>query len=945
MPIQHLQAITVALLCALSASRTNAELIIGSGTQTGTTPLFGGLSEISGLAVSRSFLGSLWVHEDSGNPAAFYRLSTGGALQSTITLSGAPNTDWEDMAIGSKPGGGSYLYLGDIGDNGFSRSSGVDIIRVTEPMTSGNATITSDSFRVKRVVYPNGPRNAESLFCDPLTSDLYIITKESPVGVIYRLPASQFEASGASTLEHLGDLNAPLPNPTSADISPDGGYILVRGRTSGGTTAYLFERGAGQTIGQALLGTPRPVTLQSEGQGEAVGWATNSSGFYSISEGNFVPIRFYSVTQTAAPYITADPQSRTNYSGTTATFTVTATNGPLFYRWRKGTQNLSNGGNVSGATSPTLTLTSVGSTEVGDYSVAINNMTGSATSAPATLIVVDHNAPTGVAAFGKISMIRLNWNSYTGATGYNVKCSQTSGGPYTLVGTTATTTYDDAAVTVGVPCYYVVTATTNSAGETEASFEVSATPVTEDFGFDPSSRGWVGINDPTGGGNNFGWSSGTAGVLGAGNEGEMGGIFARSGTIRYYADTDLGGSFSRTNAFSFSGSMRLANEDFDGKFFLGFIDKNDTSDPITLFGIEFDEPSGGTSNPFRAKATVRSGLGGTVSFADMYVTQNTTTSFSVTWTGSPDGSGTLSGDIGGTPFSISAAAASEAVNAFGVCVGFLSDNPALNTGNCYFDNLVYSVIPSATFTVTGGGAYCLGGSGVAVGLSGSQSGVNYQLYLDGATAVGSPVGGTGSALNFGNQTVAGTYTVKGARTDCTTGCTLDMSGSSVVTVNAPATVDAGADQTVCASSPAVILAGVVGGAAANGTWSGGAGTFTPNNTTLNATYTRTAGEIEAGSVTLTLTTDDPAGPCGAATDTMVITIGPALGQVTIGSILGTTLTYSGGSGSKFILLKSANVEAPLSGWSREATNTVTPGSFTIPEVGTDAPVFYSIQSE
>jgi hypothetical protein len=329
----------------------------------------------------------------------------------------------------------------------------------------------------------------------------------------------------------------------------------------------------------------------------------------------------------------------------------------------------------------------------------------------------------------------------------------------------------------------------------------------------------------------------------------------------------------------------------------------------------------------------------------MYVTQNTTTSFSVTWTGSPDGSGTLSGNIGGTPFSISAAAASETVNAFGVCVGFLSDNSALNTGNCYFDNLVYSVIPSATFTVTGGGAYCLGGSGVAVGLSGSQSGVNYQLYLDGATAVGSPVGGTGSALNFGNQTVAGSYTVKGTRTDCTTGCTLDMSGSAVVTVNAPATVDAGAAQTVYASSPAVILAGVVGGAAANGTWSGGAGTFTPNNTTLNATYTPTAGEIEAGSVTLTLTTDDPAGPCGAATDTMVITIGPALGQVTIGSILGTTLTYRGGSGSKFILLKSANVEAPLSGWSREATNTVTPGSFTIPEVGTDTPVFYSIHSE
>ena len=78
---------------------------------------------------------------------------------------------------------------------------------------------------------------------------------------------------------------------------------------------------------------------------------------------------------------------------------------------------------------------------------------------------------------------------------------------------------------------------------------------------------------------------------------------------------------------------------------------------------------------------------------------------------------------------------------------------------------------------------------------------------------------------------------------------------------------------------------------------------------------------------------------------MVITINPVLGQVTIGSIRGVTLTYSGGSGSKFILLKSANVKAPLSEWSRVDTNTVTPGSFTILAMGTGSPVFYSVKSE
>ncbi|MBI4752726.1 MAG: hypothetical protein HY774_29910, partial [Acidobacteria bacterium] len=97
------------------------------------------------------------------------------------------------------------------------------------------------------------------------------------------------------------------------------------------------------------------------------------------------------------------------------------------------------------------------------------------------------------------------------------------------------------------------------------------------------------------------------------------------------------------------------------------------------------------------------------------------------------------------------------------------------------------------------------------------------------------------------------------------------------TVDTPPTVNAGPDQMVCASSPTVTLAGVVGGTGSNGTWSGGGGTFTPNNTTLNATYTLSAGEVSAGMVTLTLTTNDPAGPCGSVSDTVTITIGSCLG--------------------------------------------------------------------
>ena len=83
-------------------------------------------------------------------------------------------------------------------------------------------------------------------------------------------------------------------------------------------------------------------------------------------------------------------------------------------------------------------------------------------------------------------------------------------------------------------------------------------------------------------------------------------------------------------------------------------------------------------------------------------------------------------------------------------------------------------------TVTGGGSYCAGGTGAYIGLDGSHSGINYQLY-NGTTAVGSPVPGTGLLLNFGLQTATGTYTVVAISSG--TACTANMTGSATVSIN------------------------------------------------------------------------------------------------------------------------------------------------------------------
>lgn len=124
-------------------------------------------------------------------------------------------------------------------------------------------------------------------------------------------------------------------------------------------------------------------------------------------------------------------------------------------------------------------------------------------------------------------------------------------------------------------------------------------------------------------------------------------------------------------------------------------------------------------------------------------------------------------------------------------------------------------------------------------------------------------------VNTTTSPVTATYLVTPVAGSCA-GETFQL----VVTVNPSATANAGSNQVVCASSPAVNLAGSIGGAATSATWSGGSGTFIPNSTTVNAIYTPSSGEITAGTVTLTLTTNDPdgTGPCVAATSSMTITI-------------------------------------------------------------------------
>jgi len=203
-------------------------------------------------------------------------------------------------------------------------------------------------------------------------------------------------------------------------------------------------------------------------------------------------------------------------------------------------------------------------------------------------------------------------------------------------------------------------------------------------------------------------------------------------------------------------------------------------------------------------------------------------------------------------------------------------------------------------------------------------------------------------------TLAGTGVVRAVLTVTGASCT-DAVSTVDLTVSPVATANAGADVTVCASSPAVTLAGSIGGSATSGSWSGGTTSgFNPDRNSLTATYTPTAAEILAGSVTLTLTTDDPSSSCPAVSNDMTIFINanPTVEISLADACLGTAHLHATATGTgPFIyswkkdgndILQANSADTPLTG---PGTYTVSVTDGNTPSCGSNTDTFVVCYTE
>lgn len=243
------------------------------------------LKEASGIASSVPLKNCYWSHNDSGNKPDVFLLNNKAEVISVLTIENGTNRDWEDIAEGAGPVKGKYyVYVADIGDNSGTRDH-VRIYRFPEPASKplAKGSISAD---VLKLEYPDHPKDAESLMIDPISRQIYIISKRQKAVHLYKT-SLDFKDGDKTTLQKL--ITLPFTWVVSADISKDGHHIVLKTLT----TVYYWRRKTGETVEQAMARPGKQLPYQPEAQGEAITITTDNSGYVTISEGKAAPMFFY----------------------------------------------------------------------------------------------------------------------------------------------------------------------------------------------------------------------------------------------------------------------------------------------------------------------------------------------------------------------------------------------------------------------------------------------------------------------------------------------------------------------------------------------------------------------------------------------------------------------------------------------------------------------------
>ena len=664
---------------------------------------------------------------------------------------------------------------------------------------------------------------AANPIASPASTTTYSVTVTDGLG------STSLPASVTVTVDAAATVSAG-PNQTVCYDSPT---VTLAGSIGGAASSATWSGGAGTfvpdnttlnatytpTAGEITAGTVT-LTLTTDDPPGVCGPVSSSM----------------TITINAAPAITVQPTNLTVCASSPAIFWVGATGAGLTYQWQLSGDGGTTFTNISDtATNASYTNLVAALTDSGNqYQVIVSGACNPAvTSAPPAALTV--NAPATVNAGPNQTVCASSPATVlAGSFGGGATSATWSGaGTFAPDNTTMNATYTPTPAEIAAGSATVTLTTDDPAGPcpaVSASMTITINPVAT---VNAGPNQTVCASSPaTVLAGSFGGAAGSATWSGAGT-------FAPN-------NTTMNATYTPTPAEIAAGSATVTLTTDDPAGPCGAVNASMT---ITINPVATVNAGPNQTVCASSPATVLAGsIGGAAS--------------SATWSGAgtftPNAT-TLNATYTPTPAEIAAGSAT---------VTLTTDDPA---GPCGAVNASMTITINPVATVNAGPNQTVCASSPAAILAGSFGGAASSATWSGAGTF-TPNASTLNATYTPTpaEITAGSATVT-LTTDDPAGPCGAVSASMTITINPAATVNAGPNQTVCASSPAVTLAGSFGGAATSATWSG-AGTFTPNNTTMNATYTPTPAEITAGSATVTLTTDDPAGPCPAVSASMTITI-------------------------------------------------------------------------
>ena len=217
--------------------------------------------------------------------------------------------------------------------------------------------------------------------------------------------------------------------------------------------------------------------------------------------------------------------------------------------------------------------------------------------------------PGGIVVTPGNGKIVLTWKSASGATGYHVKRSTKSGGPYTQIATTSFEGYTNVGLSNGTRYYYVISSV-NSAGQSANSGQFSSIP--SNAAQAPSTPG--GLNAAPGNGRvGLTWAAPSS---------------ATSYKIKRASSS--GGPFTQIATSTFAGYTNVGLQNGTTYYFaVSAVNSSGESANSAAVGAKPVAPSSAVTSVSVSPATASSITSGTLPF--QATVQGTTTNKSVTW--------------------------------------------------------------------------------------------------------------------------------------------------------------------------------------------------------------------------------------------------------------------------------------------------------------------------